>query len=107
MFLSTWLSAAELGDYSPSSDLSLSIRKAAESVNVGAVEILAIPKHRLHNRQHGAYARTTSSLAKRTSRTAVKQQIIRLRVGLRLAFHKAGLSLDPGRILVLGGHANK
>jgi hypothetical protein len=51
-------------------------------------------------RQHGAYARATSSLAKRTSRTAVKQQIMRLRAGLRQAFRKAGLSLDPSRVLV-------
>jgi hypothetical protein len=39
-------------------------------------------------------------LAKKVSRTAVKQQIMRLRVGLRLAFHNAGISLDPERVLV-------
>lgn len=51
-------------------------------------------------RQHGAYAHATSSLAKKTSRTAVKQQIMRLRIGLQQAFRKAGLSLDPDRVLL-------
>ena len=50
--------------------------------------------------QHGAYARATSNLAKRMSRTAVKQQIMRLRAGLQQAFRKAGLSLDPDRVLL-------
>ena len=51
-------------------------------------------------RQHGAYARATASLAKRMSRTAVKQQVMRLRAGFQQAFRKAGLSLDPERVLV-------
>lgn len=51
-------------------------------------------------RQHGAYARATSSLAKKMSRTAVKQQIMRLRIGLQQAFRKAGLTLDPVRVLL-------
>jgi hypothetical protein len=51
-------------------------------------------------RQHGAYAMAQSSLSKRTSRTAVKQQILRVRTGLRLTFRELGLNLDPGRVLI-------
>jgi hypothetical protein len=51
-------------------------------------------------RQHGAYARATASLAKKMSRTAVKQQIMRLRAGLGQALRKAGLNLDPNRVLL-------
>lgn len=51
-------------------------------------------------RQYGAYARATSSLVKKVGRTAVKQQIMRLRLGLQQAFRKAGLNLDPGRVLL-------
>ena len=54
----------------------------------------------LFTRQHGAYAGAKGSLSKRVSRTAVKQQIMRLRAGLRWAFRKAGLSLDPTRVLI-------
>lgn len=49
--------------------------------------------------RHGDYARAKSSLRRRVSRTAVKTQIMRLRAGLRRAFQKAGLSLDPCRVL--------
>jgi hypothetical protein len=52
------------------------------------------------SRQHGFYARAKSSLAKSTARTAVKQQIMRLRLGLQQAFRKAGLSFDPERVLI-------
>jgi hypothetical protein len=51
-------------------------------------------------RQHGAYASATVNLRKKVSRAAVKQQIMRLRIGLRQAFRKAGLSLDPDRVLL-------
>jgi hypothetical protein len=51
-------------------------------------------------RQHGAYADAKSSLSKKVSRTSVKQQIIRLRDGLRRAFREAGLNLDPCRVLI-------
>lgn len=51
-------------------------------------------------RQHGRYSNGTSSLRKTVSRTGVKQQIMRLRVGLRRAFCKAGLNLDPTRVLL-------
>jgi len=50
-------------------------------------------------RQHGAYAHASSILVKRMSRTAIKQQIMRLRLGLQQAFRKAGLSLDANRVL--------
>jgi len=52
------------------------------------------------SRRHGAYAKTSLKLNKGVSRTAVKQQVMRLRAGLRRAFRKAGLSLDPRRVLV-------
>lgn len=51
-------------------------------------------------RRHGAYAGATASLSKRVSRTAVKQQISRLRAALRWGFQKAGLNLDPDRVLI-------
>jgi hypothetical protein len=54
----------------------------------------------LFSQRHGAHARAASSLRRGISRTAVKQQIMRLRAGLRSAFREAGLSIDPGRILV-------
>jgi hypothetical protein len=51
-------------------------------------------------RQHGAYAGAKAGLSKGASRTSVKQQIMRLRAGLRFAFRKAGLSLAPNRVLI-------
>lgn len=51
-------------------------------------------------RRHGSYARATASLSKKVSRTSVKQQIMRLRAGLQWAFRKAGLSLNPARVLI-------
>jgi hypothetical protein len=66
----------------------------------GAAQIAAGLSVDPFTRRHGAHAGATASLAKKVSRTAVKQQIMRLRVGLRLAFHNAGISLDPGRVLV-------
>lgn len=50
--------------------------------------------------QHGDYARAKSSLRRRVSRTAVKEQIMRLRAGFRRAFREAGVTLDPARVLV-------
>jgi hypothetical protein len=52
------------------------------------------------SRQHGAYAKAGSGLLRGLSRTAVKQQILRLRAGLRIAFRKAGLNIDPARVLI-------
>lgn len=49
--------------------------------------------------EHGAYAKSKLSLSRRVSRTAVKQQIMRLRAALRLGFRQAGLSLEPARVL--------
>jgi hypothetical protein len=50
--------------------------------------------------KHGTNAAANRSLSKRVSRTAVKQQIVRLRAALTSAFAEAGLSLDPGRVVV-------
>jgi hypothetical protein len=50
--------------------------------------------------QHGAYAGASTSLSRRVSRTAVKQQMMRLRAGLRNAFRRVGLGLDPTRVLI-------
>lgn len=50
-------------------------------------------------RRHGSNARTRTLVTGGVSRTAIKQQIMRLRAGLRRAFHEAGLSLDPIRVL--------
>lgn len=50
--------------------------------------------------KHGTNATASRSLSKRVSRTAVKQQIVRLRAALASAFAEAGLSLDPERVLV-------
>lgn len=51
-------------------------------------------------RRHGAYARATASLSKKVSRTAVKQQIMRLRASLQWAFQNVGLCLHPARVLI-------
>ena len=51
-------------------------------------------------RQHGAYAGARASLSKKVTRTAVREQIMRLRAGLRYAFREAGLNLNPGRVLI-------
>ena len=51
-------------------------------------------------RQHGNYAGASTSLNKGVSRTAVKQQVMRLRAGLGWAFRKAGLSLNPRRVIL-------
>jgi hypothetical protein len=51
-------------------------------------------------REHGKYVSARSSLSKRLSRTAVKQQIMRLRIGLNLAFREARLNLNPTRVLL-------
>jgi hypothetical protein len=50
-------------------------------------------------RRHGINAKTKALVNKGTSRTAIKQQIMRLRIGLHLALRKAGLNLDPTRIV--------
>jgi hypothetical protein len=50
--------------------------------------------------EHGAHANAQEFLAKSLTRTAVKQQILRLRAALGAAFRKAGLNLDPERVLV-------
>jgi hypothetical protein len=51
-------------------------------------------------RAHGGYANANPSLSRHMSRTALKQQIMRLRAGLRHAFHESGLNFDPGRVLI-------
>jgi hypothetical protein len=51
-------------------------------------------------RNHGAYAHAVAQLSRAMSRTAVKEHITRIRAGLRRALRRAGLSLDPGRVLV-------
>ena len=51
-------------------------------------------------RQHGAYAGATRNLSKKVSRSAVKQQIMRIRSGLRQAFREASLKLDPASVLL-------
>jgi hypothetical protein len=50
--------------------------------------------------RHGANATASRTLSKRVSRTAVKQQIVRLRAALTSAFREAGMSLDPERVVV-------
>lgn len=51
-------------------------------------------------RRHGAHCGANARLNKKVSRTAIREQIMRLRAGLRLTFRKAGLSLDPCRVLI-------
>ncbi|HET9285304.1 MAG TPA: hypothetical protein VFR24_25405 [Candidatus Angelobacter sp.] len=51
-------------------------------------------------RNHGAYVNAQEFLGKALSRTAVKQQLFRLRDALEVAFQKAGLAIDPDRVLV-------
>lgn len=51
-------------------------------------------------REHGAYANAQEFMGKAFSRTAIKQQLLRLRDALEVAFQKAGLPLDPDRVLV-------
>jgi len=52
------------------------------------------------SQEHGAYANAREALSKNLSRTAVKQQISRLRAALRTAFRRAGLSINPNRVLI-------
>jgi hypothetical protein len=52
------------------------------------------------SRRHGAYAKAGANLIRGVSRTAVKQQVMRLRSGLGRAFRKAGISLDPRRVVL-------
>lgn len=52
------------------------------------------------SRKQGAYAKANASLRKGVSRSAVKQQIMRLRAGFLAAFREAGLRLDPDRVLL-------
>jgi hypothetical protein len=49
--------------------------------------------------EHGAYAGAHGFLSKNLSRTAVKQQIIRLRAALASAFREARLGIDVNRVL--------
>lgn len=51
-------------------------------------------------REHGAHANAQEFLSKALSRTAVKQQLLRLRDALEVAFQKAGLTIDPDRVLL-------
>lgn len=51
-------------------------------------------------RRHGMNAKTKTLVSGRVSRTAIKQQIMRLRRGLYLAFRDAGLSLDPAKVVI-------
>lgn len=50
--------------------------------------------------QHGAHATRGTTLQRHFSRTAVKQQISRLRTGLRRAFRRVGLRMSPDRVLI-------
>jgi hypothetical protein len=50
--------------------------------------------------QHGAHAVAKSTSKRRISRTAIKQQIMRLRNGIRRALGNAGLTLDVRKILM-------
>jgi hypothetical protein len=52
------------------------------------------------SQEHGFYANAEETLSKDLSRTAVKQQIVRLRAALRSAFRKAGLNIDPSRVVI-------
>jgi len=52
------------------------------------------------SRRQGAYAKEGPTTSKGLSRTAVKQQIMRLRAGLQTAFRQAGLRLNSGRVLM-------
>jgi hypothetical protein len=54
----------------------------------------------IFTRQHGSYATRRKTLRFDVSRTAVKQQISRLRAGLGKAFKKAGLHLNPERVVI-------
>src|SRR5262249_37088827 len=49
---------------------------------------------------HGGHANALRTLTKNFSRAAIKQQIMRLRAALRIAFRDVGLNLDPTRVLV-------
>jgi len=82
--------------------LMLTVDFLARHKHVGqhAVQIAAGLSADKFTRQHGAYAGATASLSKRVSRASVKQQMMRLREGLRQAFRRAGLSLDPARVLI-------
>ena len=71
-------------------------RHLAQSASQIAVGITADPFCQLHGANSGAKA----DLTKRVSRTAVKQQIMRLRIGLSGAFREGGLMLDPTRVIV-------
>jgi hypothetical protein len=51
-------------------------------------------------KRHGAYATSKRTVRRRIARTAVKQQIIRLRAALRIAFREAGLNLNPNRVVI-------
>jgi hypothetical protein len=50
--------------------------------------------------RHGANAGLRANLIKKVGRSAVKQQVMRLRKGLSVAFERAGLALHPDRVLV-------
>jgi hypothetical protein len=50
--------------------------------------------------EHGTYANAHEFLSKGLSRTAVKQQIVRLRAALVSVFREAGLNLDVNRVLI-------
>jgi hypothetical protein len=71
-------------------------RHLAQSASQIAVGMTADPFCQLHGANSGAKA----DLTKRVSRAAVKQQIMRLRVGLSGAFREGGLMLDPTRVIV-------
>lgn len=52
------------------------------------------------SQEHGAHANAHETLSKDLSRTAMKQQLFRLRGALQVTFHEAGLNLDVNRVLV-------
>jgi len=51
-------------------------------------------------RRHGTNAKTKALVNKGMSRTAIKEQIMRLRMGLRLAFREVGLNFDPANVVI-------
>ncbi len=71
-------------------------RHLAQSASQIAAALSADP----FSQEHGFYANAQETLGKELSRTAVKQQVMRLRAALGSAFRKGGLSLNPNRVLV-------
>ncbi|PYP85987.1 MAG: hypothetical protein DMG65_19575 [Candidatus Angelobacter sp. Gp1-AA117] len=51
-------------------------------------------------RRHGTNAKTKALMSSGMSRTAIKQQMMRLRLGFRLALKEARLSIDPTKIVI-------